>query len=104
VAPGRHLVATLIGRLSRAVPLGAALVASSVLLASSSISGFAQADAPVYLIIRSDDAGMSHSVNMALQAHVTAIHRALKARNVVLTTYRELIAKHGLTAMRRPAG
>src|SRR5438046_5960915 len=29
---------------------------------------------------------------------------ALKARNVVLITYRELIAKHGLTAMRRPAG
>ena len=29
---------------------------------------------------------------------------ALKARNVVLTTYRELIAKHGLKAMRRPAG
>src|SRR5438093_9562159 len=28
---------------------------------------------------------------------------ALKARNVVLTTYRELIAKHGLKAMRRPA-
>ena len=28
---------------------------------------------------------------------------ALRARNVVLTTYRELIAKHGLKAMRRPA-
>jgi predicted glycoside hydrolase/deacetylase ChbG (UPF0249 family) len=29
---------------------------------------------------------------------------AVKARNVRLITYRELIAKHGLTAMRRPAG
>ena len=29
---------------------------------------------------------------------------ALKARNVVLLTYRELIAKQGLKAMRRPAG
>ena len=29
---------------------------------------------------------------------------AVKARNVVLTTYRELIAKQGLKAMRRPAG
>src|SRR5213596_3853785 len=29
---------------------------------------------------------------------------ALKGRNVVLITYRELITKHGLKAMRRPAG
>jgi predicted glycoside hydrolase/deacetylase ChbG (UPF0249 family) len=29
---------------------------------------------------------------------------AVKARNVVLMTYRELITKHGLKAMRRPAG
>ena len=29
---------------------------------------------------------------------------ALKARNVQLITYRELIAKQGLKAMRRPAG
>ena len=29
---------------------------------------------------------------------------AVRARNVVLTTYRELIAKQGLTAMRRPTG
>src|SRR2546425_11686574 len=29
---------------------------------------------------------------------------AVKARNVVLTTYRELITKQGLKAMRRPAG
>lgn len=29
---------------------------------------------------------------------------AVKTHNVVLTTYRELIAKQGLTAMRRPAG
>ncbi|HEY6210022.1 MAG TPA: ChbG/HpnK family deacetylase [Gemmatimonadales bacterium] len=29
---------------------------------------------------------------------------AIKARNVFLTTYRELIAKQGLKAMRRPAG
>ncbi len=29
---------------------------------------------------------------------------AVKVRNVVLITYRELIAKQGLKAMRRPAG
>jgi predicted glycoside hydrolase/deacetylase ChbG (UPF0249 family) len=29
---------------------------------------------------------------------------ALKARNVVLVTYRDVITKHGLKAMRRPAG
>jgi predicted glycoside hydrolase/deacetylase ChbG (UPF0249 family) len=29
---------------------------------------------------------------------------ALKARNVVLITYRDVITKHGLKAMRRPAG
>ncbi len=28
----------------------------------------------------------------------------VKARNVVLITYRDLITKQGLTAMRRPAG
>ncbi|MGH7700099.1 MAG: hypothetical protein ACREMJ_06225 [Gemmatimonadales bacterium] len=34
----------------------------------------------------------------------TRFTEALEASNVSLTTYRELIAKHGLTAMRRPAG
>ncbi len=29
---------------------------------------------------------------------------AVKARNVVLITYRDVITKHGLKAMRRPAG
>jgi predicted glycoside hydrolase/deacetylase ChbG (UPF0249 family) len=55
---GRHLVAAL-----------------CVSLASPPISAVGQADAtghsatpaPVYLIIRSDDVGMSHSVNMAMQ-------------------------------------
>jgi chitin disaccharide deacetylase len=53
-------------------PLGAC---SSILLASLLPSGFGRADVtersatrnPVYLIVRSDDAGMSHSVNMALE-------------------------------------
>ena len=36
--------------------------------------------------------------------HATEFRRALKARNVVLLTYRELITKQGLKAMRRPAG
>ncbi len=36
--------------------------------------------------------------------HATEFTGALKARNVVLLTYRELIAKQGLKAMRRPAG
>lgn len=30
--------------------------------------------------------------------------RALKARSIQLTTYRQLIARQGLEAMRRPAG
>ena len=57
----------------RAVPLLA--VYGCVLLAGSPTAVFGQAgttlragmSSPVYLIIRSDDAGMSHSVNLALQ-------------------------------------
>jgi hypothetical protein len=116
----------------------------------------------VYLIIRTDDAGMSHSVNMALEklietdSLVAMIDRrqprfnlvvthvgidnaelgalldmntdgalpemsknrqgeldaltsqqfrdALKARNIQLLTYRQLIAMQGLKSMRRPEG
>src|SRR5881397_1642340 len=54
----RHLVAAHIRSVVWAVPL---------LLGGSSMSLPGQAPDPVYLIIRSDDAGMSHSVNMALQ-------------------------------------
>ena len=36
--------------------------------------------------------------------HATAVTGARKARNVVLLTYRELITKQGLKAMRRPVG
>lgn len=65
MALGRHLVALIAG-LSCGVP---------ILLAGSPRSPFGQADVtaragtadPVYLIIRSDDAGMSHSVNMAVE-------------------------------------
>ena len=42
---------------------------------------------PVYLIIRTADAGMT-----------------VQDRNVLLTTYREPITKQGLKAMRRPVG
>jgi predicted glycoside hydrolase/deacetylase ChbG (UPF0249 family) len=66
MALGRHLVAALPGSLLCAVPL---------LVATPPISVFGQADVtkhastpdPVSLIIRTDDAGMSHSVNMALE-------------------------------------
>jgi len=53
-AVARHHVAVLVGSVLCAAPL----VAQGVAVASSE---------PVSLIIRSDDAGMSHSVNMALQ-------------------------------------
>src|SRR2546422_3231298 len=54
----RHLVAAHIRSVVWAVPL---------LLGGSAMSLPGQAPDPVSLIIRSDDAGMSHSVNMALQ-------------------------------------
>src|SRR5438445_10354262 len=58
MALGRHLVAAHIRSVVWAVPL---------LLGGSPMSLPRQAPDPVSLIIRSDDAGMSHSVNMALQ-------------------------------------
>src|SRR5437867_9292533 len=58
MALGRHLVAAHIRSVVWAVPL---------LLGGSLMSLPGQAPDPVSLIIRSDDAGMSHSVNMALQ-------------------------------------
>src|SRR5205809_4540919 len=58
MAPGRHLVAAHIRSVGWALPL---------LFGGSPMSLPGQARDPVSLIIRSDDAGMSHSVNMALQ-------------------------------------
>jgi len=58
MAPGRHLVAAHIRSVVWALPL---------LFGGSPLSLPGQAPDPVSLIIRSDDAGMSHSVNMALQ-------------------------------------
>src|SRR5213083_340110 len=57
MALGRHLVAMLL--------LGASFPRS--VLGQADVSGRVPAPEPVYLLIRSDDAGMSHSVNMALQ-------------------------------------
>lgn len=136
---GRHLVAVHICCLGWAVLL---LLAGSPLGVSAQAAVAKPVATPeqVYLLVRSDDAGMRHSVNMALQRLVEtglpvsvspmldmntdqprpdmSKHRqgeldapisqrfsgALTARSVVLTTYRELIAKQGLRAMRRPAG
>ena len=74
------------------------------------------------MIIRTDDAGMTHSVNMALerlsplpemsknrQGELDALTSerfkdAVKARNVQLMTYRQLIEMQGLKTMRRPGG
>src|SRR5205807_10665034 len=58
MAPGRHLVAAHIRSVGWALPL---------LFGGSPLSLPGQARDPVSLIIRSDDAGMSHSVNIALQ-------------------------------------
>src|SRR6266480_2153945 len=58
MALGRHLVAAHIRSVVWAVPL---------LLGGSPMSLPGQARDPISLIIRSDDAGMSHSVNMALE-------------------------------------
>src|SRR3989442_15328951 len=58
MALGRHLVAAHIRSVGWAVPL---------LFAGSPTTLSGQGHDPVSLIIRSDDAGMSHSVNMALQ-------------------------------------
>src|SRR5213596_2888658 len=57
MALGRHLVAMLL--------LGASFPRS--VLGQADVSGRVPAPEPVYLLIRSDDAGMTHSVNMALQ-------------------------------------
>src|SRR2546425_3910331 len=64
MALSRHLAAAHIRSVMWAVAL--------VFFASSPISVLGQAPAPVSLIIRTDDAGMSHSVNMALQRLIDA--------------------------------
>jgi predicted glycoside hydrolase/deacetylase ChbG (UPF0249 family) len=68
MALGRHLAAALYPGLLCAVPLAALLAGSpGSLPGQARVARHAAAAEPVYLIIRSDDAGMSHSVNMALQ-------------------------------------
>jgi len=64
MALSRHLAAAHIRSVMWAVAL--------VFFASSPITVLGQAPAPVSLIIRTDDAGMSHSVNMALQRLIDA--------------------------------
>ncbi len=48
--------------------------------------------------------GPSYSSSPARRVGQTAALVSLKADNVHLMTYRELITKQGLQAMRRPAG
>jgi hypothetical protein len=82
-------------------PLG---VYSCVLLAGSPTAVFGQAAAtgrgghsdPVYLIIRTQG-----ELDALTSQRFTG---ALKARNVQVMTYRGLVAREGLKAMRRPAG
>ena len=82
---------------------------SRVLLASSPTAVFGQADATA----RTGNAGLPLSASLMFAGPwyqeldaltSTKFPGARKARTVVLTTYRELIAKQGLKAMRRPAG
>ena len=79
-------------------------VYACVLLASAPAAALGKADATartpdrVYLIIRTDDVGMLD----ALTSH--RFTRALKARNVLVITYRALVAREGLKSMRRPVG
>ena len=68
MAMGRHLVAMLNGRVGFAVAVAVALASSPIgLVGQADATVTARPGEPIYLIIRSDDAGMSHSVNMALQ-------------------------------------
>src|SRR3989441_11282493 len=59
MALGRHLVAALIVVLLTGRP--------GPLRGQAAVTARPAAPDPVYLVIRSDDAGMSHSVNMALE-------------------------------------
>ena len=72
------------------------LAAPTHIVGQADPSRIAGGPGQVYLTIRSDDDGMSHSVNMGPDA--------LKAHNVRLLTYRQLIAIQGLQSMQRPEG
>jgi hypothetical protein len=86
MALGRHLVAAHIRSVVWVVPL---------LLGGSPMPLSGQARDTASLIIRQEELDALSSPRFTAP---------VEARNVLLTTYRELIATQGLKAMRRPAG
>lgn len=74
------------------------LVGQSEQLSNSGRAG------PVYLVIRTDDAGMTHSVNMTLEKLIATGLPAPSKKADSLVAYRQLITMQGLQSMRRPAG
>lgn len=88
-----HIAALIIGVLCTA-----SLAAHDAAVAVSSLS-----------LIMPNNVAMLDQLNAGLGAQLDALTsqrftEALNAHNVHLMTYRELIAKQGLSAMRRPAG
>jgi hypothetical protein len=99
MALSRHLVA------AHTRSVGWAVVLCVLVISPRALPG--QTSTPVSLTIRTDEPLADMSKNRQGELNALTSQRfteALTAHNVHLMTYRELIAKQGLQAMRRPAG